>query len=430
MNEEFFMIHVKPFRGVRPIPEKVSEVASPPYDVLNSEEARERVKDRPLSFLHVVKPEIDLDPSIDLYDTRVYTKGAENLKSLIEHKILIKDEKPCFYIYKLRMGDHEQVGLVATASVEDYIQNRIKKHEHTRPDKEQDRVNHIDSLNAQTGPVFLTYRAKKEIDDLIKKGMKKDPVYDFIGDYDVQHTFYVVDDDSLIRKIGEEFSRVEALYVADGHHRSAAATRVREMRMKQNPRHTGDEEYNFFLSVIFPDSQMRILDYNRTVADLRGMLPEEFLNRVEQKFDVQPYDPCCCGVVECGEKAYHPQEGHTFGMYMNGQWYKLTAKEGSFGPTDPIGQLDVSILQENLLSHILGIENPRTDKRIHFVGGIRGLEELERLVDGGNYAVAFSLYPTSINQLLAVADAGKVMPPKSTWFEPKLRSGVVVHILD
>lgn len=424
------MIHIKPFRGVRPIPEKVIEVASPPYDVLNSEEAREKAKNSPLSFLHVVKPEIDLDPSIDPYDNRVYTKGAENLKNLIEQKILIKDEKPCLYVYKLRMGDHEQAGLVAVASVEDYVQDRIKKHEHTRPDKEQDRVNHIDSLNAQTGPVFLTYRAKKEIDDLIKNAMNRDPVYDFTSDYDVQHIFYVVDDDSLIHRIGEEFSRVEALYVADGHHRSAAATRVREMRMKQNPRHTGDEEYNFFLSVIFPDSQMRILDYNRTVADLKGMLAEEFFNRIEQKFDVQPHDPCCCGVLECSEKAYHPQEVHTFGMYIDGQWYKLTAKEGSFDPTDPIGQLDVSILQENLLSPILGIENPRTDKRIHFVGGIRGLEELERLVDGGNYAVAFSLYPTSIHQLLAVADAGKVMPPKSTWFEPKLRSGVVVHMLD
>jgi uncharacterized protein (DUF1015 family) len=424
------MIHVKPFRGVRPIPEKVSEVASPPYDVLNSEEAREKAKDRPLSFLHVVKPEIDLNPSIDLYDPRVYAKGAENLKSLIKQKILIQDEKPCFYIYKLRMGDHTQVGLVAVASVEDYIQNRIKKHENTRPDKEQDRVNHIDSLNAQTGPVFLTYRAKKEIDDLIKKGMEKDPVYDFIGDYNVQHTFYVVDDDSIIHRIGEEFSRVESLYVADGHHRSAAATRVREMRIKQNPQHTGDEEYNFFLSVIFPDSQMRILDYNRTVADLKGILPEEFLNRVEQKFVVQSHDPNSRGITETGEKAYRPREAHTFGMYMNGQWYKLTAKEGSFNPTDPIGGLDVSILQENLLSPILGIENPRTDKRIHFVGGIRGLEELQRLVDGGNYAVAFSLYPTSIHQLLMVSDAGKVMPPKSTWFEPKLRSGVVVHMLD
>jgi len=422
------MVQVKPFRGMRPTPEKIGEVASPPYDVLSSEEAREKAKDHPNSFLHVVKPEIDLDPSTHLYDPRVYAQGRKNLKRLIKKGILSQDEKPCFYIYKLRMGEHEQVGLVAVASVEDYIQNRIKKHENTRPDKEQDRVNHIDHLNAQTGPVFLTYRAREEINESIKTGMEKKPVYDFIGDYDVHHTFHVVGDEALIQKIQEGFSRIEALYVADGHHRSAAATRVREIRMKQNPQHTGNEEYNYFLSVIFPDSQMRILDYNRIVTDLMGMSTEEFLSKVEEKFEINIQG--CAGCAGCGEMAYRPRTIHNFGMYLDGQWFSLTAKETTFDSSDPISCLDVSILQENLLSPILGIENPRTDKRIHFVGGIRGLEELARLVDSGDYTVAFSLYPTSIDQLLSVSDAGKVMPPKSTWFEPKLRSGVVIHMLD
>jgi len=423
------MAQVKPFRGMRPTPEKISEVASPPYDVLNSEEAREKAKDNPNSFLHVVKPEIDLNPSIHLYDPRVYAQGRKNLRRLIKNGILVQDEKPCLYIYKLRMGEHEQVGLVALASVKEYEEDKIKKHEHTRPDKEQDRMNHIDNLNAQTGPVFLTYRSSKEIDDLMKKGMQKTAVYDFIGDYDVRHTFFVVDDDALIQKIQEAFSSIDALYVADGHHRSAAATRVRESRMKQNSKHTGEEEYNFFLSVVFPDSQMQILDYNRAVKDLNGLSPEEFLAKVEEDFEIKPHVVCCGTGNNNGMRAYRPQTIHTFGMYLDGQWYELTAKENSFDSSDPIKQLDVSILQENLLRPVLGIKDPRTDKRIHFVGGIRGLEELERLVNSREYAMAFSLYPTRIGQLLAVADAGKVMPPKSTWFEPKLRSGIVIHML-
>jgi uncharacterized protein (DUF1015 family) len=424
------MARIKPFRGLRPVPEKVGEVASPPYDVLNSDEAREKAKGNPLSFLHVVKPEIDLDPAIDHYDPKVYTKGSENLNRLINQKVLVQDEKPCYYVYRLRMGNHEQVGLVAIASVEDYAQNRIKKHEHTRADKEQDRVNHINHLNAQAGPVFLTYRASQEIDDLIKKSMAKDPVYDFVGDYDVQHTFYVIEDASLIQKISDAFSRIDALYVADGHHRSAAATRVRDIRKKADSKPTGEKAYDYFLTVIFPDSQMRILDYNRVVADLNGLSMDAFLEKVAEKFDVLIQGPSCEGCGGCGGIPYRPQEVHDFGMYLDGQWFSLKPKEGTFDPQDPISQLDVSILQENLLSSILGIEDPRTDKRIHFVGGIRGLSELERLVDNGDYKVAFSLFPTSIAQLLSVADAGKVMPPKSTWFEPKLRSGVVIHKLD
>jgi len=422
------MVRVRPFGGLRPVPEKVNDVASPPYDVLNSQEAREKAKDNPLSFLHVVKPEIDLDPAIDLYDDRVYAKGRENLNRLIENNIMVQDEKPCYYVYKLRMGEHEQFGLVAVASVEDYIQDKIKKHEHTRPDKEQDRVNHINHLNAQTGPVFLTYRGNDEINRLIEQSMEKAPVYDFIGHYDVQHIFYVVDDVSLIQAIGDAFSRVDALYVADGHHRSASATRVRNMRMESNPNHTGDEEYNYFLTVIFPDSQMRILDYNRAVKDLKGLSTDEFLSKIEDQFEISIQG--CAGCTGCEDMAYRPKTVHEFGMYLDEQWFGLKSKEGTFDPSDPISCLDVSILQENLLTPILGIEDPRIDKRIHFVGGIRGLKELERLVDGGDYAVAFSLFPTSIHQLLSVADAGKVMPPKSTWFEPKLRSGVVVHMLD
>lgn len=414
------MVQIKPFRGLRPIPEKISEVAAPPYDVLDSDEAREKAKDNPISFLHVNKPEIDLDPSIDLYDPRVYQKGAENLLRLIEDKILFQDEKPCFYIYKQKMGDHEQVGLVAVASVEDYVQNRIKKHEHTRPDKELDRATHIDHLNAQVGPVFLTYRARNEINKMIKMAMDKEPTYEFAGDYEVVHTLYTVEDEVLIKKIQTAFRQIEALYVADGHHRSAAAVRVRDKRKNDNPNHTGNESYNFFLSVIFPDSQMKILDYNRVVVDLNGNSPEEFLKKVKEKFDV----------TLNATGAYKPKGHHSFGMYLLDQWYILTAREGSFNSSDPIKSLDVSILQENLLNPILRIENPRTDKRINFIGGIRGLQELEKLVNSGKYAVAFALYPTGTGQLLAVADANEVMPPKSTWFEPKLRSGVVIHKLE
>ena len=424
------MVNVKPFRGLRPVPEKVSDVASPPYDVLDSNEAREKAENRPDSFLHVVKPEIDLDPSIDVHDPRVYAKGAENLKRLIDDGIMVRDAKPCYYIYKLRMGDHEQVGLVAAASIDDYEADRIKKHEHTRPDKEQDRVDHVDHLNAQTGPVFLTYRADAAVDRLMEEGMKREPVYDFVGDYEVRHTLYLVEDDALIRKIQSAFLKIDALYVADGHHRSAAATRVRNQRKESNPDHDGTEEYNFFLTVIFPDAQMKILDYNRAVADLNGLTAEKFITRVSEKFDVQPYSACrggCCGQ---GEGVCKPGKMHTFGMYLNGQWYSLEAKPDSFDAEDPIASLDVAILQDNLLNPVLGVRDPRTDERIAFIGGIRGLGELERLVDAGKYAVAFALYPTSIGQLLAVADAGKVMPPKSTWFEPKLRSGVVVHMLD
>jgi uncharacterized protein (DUF1015 family) len=420
------MVRIKPFRGLRPTPDKIAEVASPPYDVLNSDEAREKAAGNPISFLHVVKPEIDLPADIDIHDKAVYQKGSENLQRLISDGVMMKDEQPSYYVYKLKMGDHEQVGLVALASVADYLDDRIKKHEHTRPDKEQDRMNHIKALNAQTGPVFLTYKSDGKVNSLINEAMKKPPVYDFTGDYEVQHTLFTIEDPGLIKKITDAFADVEALYVADGHHRSAAATNVCLENMK-TAGHTGEEPYNYFLTVIFPDSQMRILDYNRVVKDLNGMDLDGFLKALSEKFDVEMYTPCCGVCNECGDEAYKPGVPHSFGMYTHGQWFILRPKEGTFKSDDPIESLDVAILQNNLLSPILGIENPRTDKRIHFVGGIRGLGVLERLVDSNAYKVAFSLYPTGIRQLMAVADAGLVMPPKSTWFEPKLRSGVIIH---
>lgn len=415
------MVLVRPFQGLRPRKDLAAQVAAPPYDVLSSQEARVLAKNKPYSFLHVNKPEIDLEPDIDLYDKRVYEKGAENLERYIANGIVFQDEKPRFYVYKQIMGNHEQVGLVACASVEEYEKGIIKKHELTRQEKEDDRLNHILYSNAQVGPVFLTYKAREAIDRLIRQVTAAEPEYDFVSDDGVRHTLWVVDDEGLIRKLQEEFGKVDALYVADGHHRSAAAMRVKQMKQAQNSNHTGNEEYNFFLAVIFPHNQMKILDYNRVVKDLNGLTEEAFLKHVEEKFHVEKLP---------GGNAYRPEKPHTFGMYLKGHWYKLEARPGTFDDSDPVRRLDVSILQENLLAPILGITDPRKDKRIDFVGGIRGLKELEKRVNSGEWAVAFSLYPTSIEELMAIADAGKIMPPKSTWFEPKLKSGLVVHLLD
>jgi len=413
------MAIVKPFRALRPKKEFAEKVAAPPYDVLDSNEAREMAKDNPYSFLHVNKPEIDLDPSINLYDERVYQKGAENLKRLQNEGILFQDEKPQFYVYRQIMGGHQQIGLVACASVDEYEKDLIKKHELTRQEKENDRVKHILYLNAQVGPVFLTYRAQKEIDKLIASIIEQEPEYNFTSD-GIQHTLWVVDDDKTINEIVELFLQVPVLYVADGHHRSAAAHRVREIKRKENKNHTGQEEYNFFLSVIFPHDQMQILDYNRVIKDLNGLSKEDFLKKVEEKFTI--YYP--------GEdNSIKPSRTHEFSMYLDGKWYKFTAKPGTFDETNPVKRLDVSILQENLLQPILDIGDPRKDKRIDFVGGIRGLKELEKRIKSGNWKVAFALYPTSIEELMAIADAGKIMPPKSTWFEPKLKSGLFVHLL-
>ena len=411
------MARIEPFKGIRPKKELADKVASPPYDVLNSQEAKEITAKNELSFLRIIKPEVDLPEGIDLYSDQVYAKAKENFEKFIKDGILIQDERKNFYLYKQIWGDHEQVGLVGGASARDYQDDIIKKHEFTLPAKEQDRMRHIEALDANTGPVFLTFKRNNAISALFARGMEKEPEYDFETGKGVRHIFYVVDDDDLIAKIKAEFAKIEYLYVADGHHRSASGTNVKIKREKENKNHTGDEEYNFFLSVIFPDNQMKILPYNRVVKDIKGMCKAEFFLKVSEAFTYE----------ETELKA--PEKSREFCLYIEGKWYRLKAKEGSFDAGDPVASLDASILQNNLLSPVLGIEDPRTDERIDFVGGIRGTEELERLVDEGAYKIAFSLYPTSIGQLFEVADSGNVMPPKSTWFEPKLESGLVTHSL-
>ena len=414
------MAKIKPFYGVRPAADKILDVASPPYDVLNSAEARVQVKDRPNSFLHVVKPEVDLPEDINLYSDEVYKKGRKNLYRMLNEGVLIQDDKPCFYLYRLIMGNVDQIGLVAGASIEDYENGIIKKHEHTRAVKEADRIKHVDTLNANTGPVFLTYRARKDINEIVEEIIKENPLYNIETEDGIKHIFWKIDQQNDIEKILNIFSEIDFLYVADGHHRSASGTKVGQMRREANPNHTGEEEYNFFLSVIFPDDQLYIMDYNRVVKDLNGDSIEDFLEKIAEKFDVK---------ISSTTEGYSPNKLHNFGMYFDGKWYDLTAKEGTFNEDDPVRSLDVAILQDNLLNPILGIGDPRKDKRIDFVGGIRGLQELSRRVDEGE-AVAFSMFPTSIEQLMAIADADEVMPPKSTWFEPKLRSGMITHLLD
>jgi len=415
------MAVIKPFKGLRPTPRLAAQVAAPPYDVVNREEAKQLAAGNPYSFLRINKPEIDLDDAIDAYDPRVYQHGAENLQRYREEGILQQDSSAHFYVYKQVMGEHQQIGLVAAASVAEYEQDLIKKHEFTRPDKEDDRVNHILGLNAQVGPVFLTYRAKASINAVINSVVNNTPIYDFVSSDGVRHVLWPVGDANLIDKLQTEFRAIPCLYVADGHHRSAAAMRVKQHKQQHNAGHTGEESYNYFLTVIFPHDQMKILDYNRVIKDLHGLSEQEFLQRLQTHFTV---------TESTNREAAKPKGDHQFGMYFQKQWYLLQAKQGIWNGSDPVQKLDVSILQNNLLAPILGIENPRTDKRIDFVGGIRGLAELEKRVDSGEWAVAFALYPTSIENLMTIADAGKVMPPKSTWFEPKLKSGLVVHLLD
>ena len=412
------MARIEPFRGWRPRPELAERVASPPYDVLNSDEARVMAADNPLSFLHVVKPEIDLPPETDHYAPEVYAMGGENLRRLMDDGVLIQEDTPALYLYRQRMGDHVQTGLVTGASIDEYENDLIKKHEHTRPKKEDDRTRHVEALNANTGPVFLTYRANPKIDALVERLTDAEPTYDFTAPDGIQHVLWVVSDSADVEALVQAFAGVPELYVADGHHRSAAATRVRAMRRERNSGHTGDEAYNFFLSVIFPDDQMLIMDYNRVVKVPDDMDRAAYLAEVNENFDVSP------------TWAVKPGEPKSFGMYFGGQWYRLRAKDGSFPADDPVESLDVAILQNNLLAPVLGIGDPRSDDNIDFVGGIRGLEELEKRVDSGDWGVAFALHPTAIEQLFAVADAGTVMPPKSTWFEPKLRSGLIVRPLD
>lgn len=411
---------IRPFNALRPKQELAARVAAPPYDVLNREEAFEMAAGNEVSFLRINKPEIDVDLSIDVYDPRVYERGAFNLQKFIEQGIMLRDAQNCFYVYKQVMGEHVQVGLVAAASVAAYEQDLIKKHEFTRPDKEDDRVNHINTLGAQVGPVFLTYRAKAEIDDLINGVTATQPEYDFVADDGNQHVLWVVSDQAMVTKIQDAFDKVDCLYVADGHHRSAAAQRVKDLRKNANPQHTGEESYNFFSTVIFPDNQMQILDYNRVVKDLNGLDVEDFLAKIQ----------ACFNVKESSSGAVKPTREHQFTMFVEDKWYILEIIEGLWDESDPVRSLDMSILQENLFQPLLGIEDQRRDKRIDFVGGIRGLGALEKRVRSGECKVAFAIYPTSIKSLMAIADAGEVMPPKSTWFEPKLKSGLFVHMLD
>ncbi len=412
---------IRPFRGLRPIQEKAAQVASPPYDVLNSEEARAMAEGNPLSFLHVVKSEIDFDRSVDVHSDAIYQKALDNLRALTAGGVLVRDTTRNFYLYEQRMDIagcmQVQVGLMAGVNVDEYRNGTIKKHEFTRAEKEADRTRHVDVTSANTGPVFLTYRAVEEIDTFIARYCEKTPVYDFVADDGIGHRMWVVDDPKDVTFLVDQFAKVPCLYIADGHHRSASAASVRELRKAANPAHQGNEDYNFFMAVIFPHDRLYIMDYNRVVFDLAGLSEADFLTAVAEKFDVAEAD------------TPKPSRATEFGMYLRNKWYRLKAKEGTFSPDDPVNSLDVAILQNNLLAPILGITDPRTDNRIDFVGGIRGTKELERRINEGG-AVAFSMFPTSIVQLMAIADAGEVMPPKSTWFEPKLRSGLVVRLLD
>ncbi|BDV42526.1 hypothetical protein GURASL_14490 [Geotalea uraniireducens] len=412
------MALIRPFRALRPPRNLAEKVAALPYDVMNVAEARAMATGNPYSFLHVSRPEIDLASDVDPYAEAVYLQGRENLRRFVAEGVLVQEQEACYYVYRQRMGALVQTGLVVCAGVDDYESGLIKKHELTRADKEEDRIRHIDYLDANDEPVFYTYRNEPAITAIVARVAAGAPAYDFTTDDGVSHTLWVVDDRQLIEELTTRFAAIGTLYVADGHHRSAAAGRVRDLRKGQNPRHDGTEEYNFFLTVIFPDSEMNILPYNRVVKDLNGLSVAEFMTRVGERFAITP-----------AEADFAPITRHTFGMFLEGRWYQLTAKAGTFDEQEPVSRLDVSILQNNLLSPVLAIRNPRTDQRIHFVGGIRGVDELERLVKGGDYRVAFSLYPTSMEELIRLADADKIMPPKSTWFEPKLRSGLFVHLL-
>lgn len=410
---------IRSFAGLRPAPERAADVAAPPYDVLSSDEARARAAGRPLSFLHISKPEIDLAPDVDPYSPAVYAKGAENFAALIKQGVLQRDKKACYYVYRLTMSNHVQTGIVAAASVAAYDNGHIRRHELTRPDKEDDRVRQIDALNAQTGPVLLTYRHSDAVDAIVRSISAAVPEFDISADGGVRHALWVVRDAAIGLHLAAALEAVPTLYIADGHHRAAAASRIAASRRAANPGHTGVESYNYFLSVTFPDNQMQIFDYNRVLRDLHGLSCEDFIRRVKQSFS-----------VSTSAAPVKPARAGEFGMYLPGQWYHLTLNNDLMAEHDPVARLDVSLLAEHLIEPVLGINDPRRDKRIDFVGGIRGLSELVKRVDSGEMAVAFSLFPTSMHDLMAVADAGEMMPPKSTWFEPKLADGLVSHALD
>ncbi|MCI2082395.1 MAG: DUF1015 family protein [Bacteroidales bacterium] len=409
------MVKVKPFAALRPPKKIVREVASHPYDVLNSFEAKKEAGEK--SLLHIIKPEIDFDPIIDEKDPRAYEKAVLNFKEWQENGWLVRDPKEMYYIYAQTMGSHTQYGIVLCANVEDYLSGKIKKHELTRRDKEEDRRKHVRMQKANVEPVFFAYEENRELDEIVKEKIKKQPEYDFTSEDGFGHKLWVIDDDRTIAEITGLFAKVPAFYVADGHHRTAAAAGVAQERKEANPHHTGNEEYNYFMAVAFPENQLHIMDYNRVVRDLNGMGTEEFLNAVGKDFVVE----------KKGTATWHPSGLHNLSMYLDGNWYSLTAKAGTYDNSDPIGVLDVTVLSNSILNKLLGIKDLRTDKRIDFVGGIRGLEELKRRVDDGEMKVAFALYPVSMKQLINIADSGKIMPPKTTWFEPKLRSGLFIH---
>lgn len=414
------MAIIKPFKGVRPPQNLVEQVASKPYDVLNSEEARKEAEGNEKSLYHIIKPEIDFPVGTDEHSSEVYEKAVENFKMFQKEGWLVQDDKEHYYVYAQTMNGKTQYGLCVGANVEDYMTGKIKKHELTRRDKEEDRMKHVRINNANIEPVFFTYPHKEEIDSIVSEVIKADPIYDYTAPDGFGHHFWVINDDAKIERITELFSEIPSMYIADGHHRSAAAALVGDEKRRNNPNHTGKEEYNYFLAVCFPDNQLNVIDYNRVVKDLNGLSDEEFMEKVSKHFTIE----------EKGTEIYRPNQLHNFSIYLSGKWYSLTAKEGTYDDNDPIGVLDVTISSNYILDEILGITDLRSDKRIDFVGGIRGLGELKRRVDNNEMKVALALYPVTMQQIIDIADTGNIMPPKTTWFEPKLRSGIVIHKLE
>lgn len=414
------MAKIKPFKGLRPPRELVTQVASRPYDVLNSDEARDESKGNPMSLYHIIKPEIDFPQGTDEHAEEVYRRAVDNFNAFQQNGWLVEDTKEHYYIYAQTMDGRTQYGFVVAANVDDYISGRIKKHELTRRDKEEDRMKHVRVNNANIEPVFFAFEDNAVLADILARETAKEPEYDFVADDGFGHTFWVIDDDATIAAITDAFAAIDNLYIADGHHRTAAAALVGHEKALANPDHRGDEEYNYFLAVAFPASNLKIIDYNRLVKDLNGMSPAEFLEALERNFVV----------IDKGTVPYRPDALHNFSLYLEGRWYSLTARPGTYDDSDPIGVLDVTVSSDLILCDLLGITDLRSDKRVDFVGGIRGLDELKRRVDSGEMAAALALYPVSMEQLMAIADSGNIMPPKTTWFEPKLRSGLVIHKLD
>lgn len=414
------MAKIKPFKGIRPPRQLVEEVASRPYDVLSSQEARQEAEGNPKSLYHIIKPEINFQPGTDEHDPKVYVAAVEQFNAFQKNGWLVQDEKEHYYIYAQTMNGRTQYGIVVAANVDDYLNERIRKHELTRRDKEEDRMKHVRINNANIEPVFFAFPDNELLETIIAKVTGGTPEYDFVAPDGFGHTFWVIDDEEITAAITDAFDKIPYLYIADGHHRTAAAALVGAEKARQNPNHRGDEEYNYFLAVCFPASHLKILDYNRLMKDLNGMTSAEFLAKLEKNFEVE----------DMGEDIYHPSGLHNFSLYLDGRWHSLTARPGTYNDADPIGVLDVTISSDLILRDMLGIIDLRSDKRVDFVGGIRGLEELKRRVDSGEWAAALALYPVSMEQLMNIADTGNIMPPKTTWFEPKLRSGLVIHKLD